>query len=214
MIAPYVWDPNILTRNGTVHLEWRAPAKPEDQVLVIMEPNISFQKASLIPLLIAERWYRAQGGASGAWKGKVVVINGERLSHVPHFKHNVAPMLDILKDDRVSLEGRNDVVSVLRTWPSATFLLHNYNNEYNYMTMELLWTGFPAVHNSPSWSTYGYYYEEADLEAGAAQLAAAMQFHGERLETYRSHAHALAWQHSPYNPETQAAWDQLLTGKE
>jgi hypothetical protein len=212
MIAPYVWDPNVLTRNGSLRLEWRPAARPEDQVLVIMEPNISFQKASFVPLMIAERWYRDQGGATGAWKGKVVVINGDRLGHVPHFKHNVLPLLDLEKDGRIVLEGRNDIVSVLRGWPSATFLLHNYNNEYNYMTMELLWAGFPALHNSPSWAKYGYYYEGADLAAASKQLTAAMGLHGERLETYKGHAHGLAWQHSPYNPDTQAAWEKLLVG--
>lgn len=213
MIAPYVWDPNILTRDGMMRLSWKAPTSPEDQVLVIMEPNISFQKASLIPLLIAEQWYRNKKKAGGNWKGKVVVINGERLKHVAHFKHNILEQLDLEKDGKISLEGRNDVVSVMRKWPSATFLLHNYNNEYNYMTMELLWAGFPALHNSPSWSKYGYYYEGVDVVEGAAQLEAAEKYHEERLETYRSQAHALAWRHSPYNPETQVAWENLLKGK-
>jgi hypothetical protein len=213
MVAPYVWDPNVLTRNGSLHLEWRPAARPEDQVLVIMEPNISFQKAATIPLMIAEKWYRAQGGAGGAWKGKVVVINGDRLMHVPHFKHNFLPLLDLQKDGRIALEGRNDVVSVLRSHPSATFILHNYNNEYNYMTMELMWTGFPVLQNSPSWAKYGYYYEEADLAGGAKQIDAIMRSHSDRLEAYKGHAHALAWRHSPYNPEIQAAWEKALLGK-
>ena len=44
IIAPYVWDPNILTRNGSRVLQWRAATAPEEEVFVIMEPNISFQK--------------------------------------------------------------------------------------------------------------------------------------------------------------------------
>ncbi len=57
-----------------------------------------------------------------------------------------------------------------------------------------------------------YYYEGADLSAASKQLTAAMGLHAERLETYKAHAHGLAWQHSPYNPETQAAWEKLLVG--
>jgi hypothetical protein len=32
------------------------------------------------------------------------------------------------------------------------------------------------------------------------------------LETYRSHARSLLWTHSPYNPDVQKAWTQLLCG--
>jgi hypothetical protein len=208
-IAPYVWDPNILTRDGTQSLTWRAPATPEEEVFVIMEPNISFQKASFVPLLIMERWYRDIGKPKG-WKGKIHLVNGERLLMVPHFLHNIMPYLEIYKDARVESTGRKDIVSTLREWPTATFVLHNYNNEFNYMTLELLWCGFPVLHNSPSWVEFGYGYSGADLKAGAALAEEARTKHSERLETYRAHATTLAWRYSPYNPAIQAAWAAIL----
>ena len=207
LIAPYVWDPSILTRDGTQPISWQEPKKPEDQVFVIMEPNISFQKASLIPLLIMERWYRTHGAN---WKGKIVVVNGDRLTMVPHFVANIQPCLEIFKDAKVELTGRNDIVSVLKEWPSATFVLHNYNNEFNYMTLELLYSGFPVLHNSPSWMEFGYGYKGADL-AGASELAeAARTRHSERMATYKSHAATLAWKYSPYNPAIHEAWGKII----
>jgi hypothetical protein len=80
------------------------------------------------------------------------------------------------------------------------------------MTMELLYSGFPALHNSPSWKNYGYYYEAADLAGGAAELTAIFKHHRDRLETYRAHAEAIQWRHSPYNPDNQAAWEKILKG--
>jgi hypothetical protein len=209
MIAPYVWDPNILTRDGTMNIQWRPPARPEDEVFVIMEPNISFQKCSLVPLFILERWYRDFGKGAN-WKGRVVVINGERMDATPHFKHNVEPLLDLYKEKRIEFLDRSDIVSALKNYPSATFILHNYNNEYNYMTMELLWAAFPVLHNSPSWREFGYSYEDADLAGGAACIESIRRSHAERLETYKAHAQCLAWRHSPYNPQVQAAWDRAL----
>jgi hypothetical protein len=209
LIAPYVWDPSILTRNGTLALQWRAPRTPEEEVFVVMEPNISFQKASLVPLMALERWYRDTGRAAG-WKGSVKVVNGERFQMVPHAKENVLPLLDLWRDGRIELLGRMDVVSVMREWPAATFVLHNYNNEFNYMTLELMWTGFPVVHNSPSWAAFGYSYEGAEIVEAARQIEAVRRGHAERLEAYRGHAHVLAWRHSPYNPEVQAAWEKIL----
>jgi hypothetical protein len=198
-----------LTKNGAQNIQWVAPARPEDEVFVIMEPNISFQKSGLVPLLILEKWYREAGKARG-WKGKIQVVNGERYSMIPHVVHNIMPLLEIFKDARVELLGRQDIVSTLKAWPSATFLLHNINNEFNYMTLELLWSGFPVLHNSPSWLSYGYGYEESDLAAGSALISSIHRGHAERLETYRAHAATLAWRYSPYNPEIQAAWAKII----
>ena len=211
LIAPYVWDPNLLTRDGALALRWRLPRTPEEEVFVVMEPNISFQKASTVPLMALERWYRDTGRAAG-WKGRVKVVNGDRMTLVPHAMENFLLQLDLWRDGRIDLLGRMDIVSVMREWPAASFVLHNYNNEFNYMTLELLWTGFPVVHNSPSWAAFGYSYEEADLAGAARQVEAVRRGHAGRLETYRGHAHVLAWRHSPYNPDVQAAWEKLLQG--
>lgn len=212
-IAPYVWDPNILTRDGTQSLTWRAPANSEEELFVIMEPNISFQKSSFVPLLIMERWYREVGKPKG-WKGKIQLVNGDRLMLVPHFVHNIMPYLEIYKDDKVESSGRNDIVSTLKEWPTATFILHNYNNEFNYMTLELLWCGFPVIHNSPSWVDFGYGYSGADLKTAADLVENARTRHAERIETYRGHATALAWRYSPYNPAIQKAWASIIENKE
>jgi len=209
LIAPYVWDHTILTRNGSRVLQWRAPATPEEEIFVIMEPNISFQKSGLIPLFILEKWYREVGKSRG-WKGTIQVVNGERYSMVPHVVHNILPRLEIFRDARVELLGRRDIVTALTTWPSATFLLHNVNNEFNYMTLELLCSGFPVLHNSPSWLEFGYGYTEADLATGATLVETIRGGHADRLETYRAHAATLAWRYSPYNPEIQAAWAKRI----
>jgi len=212
MIAPYIWDPSVLTRGGTQQFAWKAPAQPEDEVFVIMEPNISFQKCSLIPLLALEKWYRTVGRPRG-WKGSVQLVNGERLKAVPHFAHNIMPYLDIFKEGRVICHGRRDIVSTLNEWPSAIFILHNYNNEFNYMTLELLYSGFPVIHNSPSWLEFGYGYGGADLAAAAVAIEEARRHHEERLETYMAQAALLTWKYSPYNPTIHAAWEELLKNR-
>jgi len=210
LIAPYVWDPTILTNGGTERLAWKAPATPEEEVFIIMEPNISFQKCSYVPLMILEKWYREKGSN---WKGKVILVNGDRFLMVPHFMENVKPYLKLFQDNRVEITGRRDIVSTLQEWPTATFILHNYNNEFNYMTLELLWCGFPVLHNSPSWMEFGYGYKGADLAGGAELVEAARTRHVERYATYRAHAELLAWKYSPYNPNIHAAWDRIIKNR-
>lgn len=209
-IAPYVWDPCFLTNGGTEEPpRWKPATAGQDAPFVIMEPNISFQKCSLIPLLSLERWYRAKGKAAG-WKGKVIVVNGDRLVSTPHFVNSILPTLTLADDDRVEFTDRKSILVAMRSWPTATFVGHQFNNEYNYMTLELMYCGFPIVHNSHSWGSFGYYYEGNDLRSAAIQIDAAWSSHAERYEAYRSHARTLAWRHSPYNPDVHRAWEEQL----
>jgi hypothetical protein len=187
MIAPYVWDPCFLDRDRPIR--WQ----PGPEVLIIMEPNISFQKTAFVPLLIA----KAAGRAA-------VVVNGDRLKQISHFMDNILPGLG-----PVELLPRMDIRSVMSTWPSATFILHNVNNEFNYMTLELMWAGFPVIHNSPSWAKFGYFYSGSDI-AGAVKQLGQTATHASRRETYAAHAAMIAWRYSPYNPVVQTAWKRLL----
>jgi hypothetical protein len=205
MIAPYVWDPTFLSLEGPEPV-WKRPSSPADEVFVIMEPNISFQKSALIPLLILNKWYLSQKG----WGGRIIVVNGDRLTFIPHFKENIMENLAIFKEGKVELVERHSILDALKKWPSATFFLHNINNEFNYMTLELLWCGFPVLHNSPSWAPFGYSYSADDFTDATRTIQQIRTRHQESLETYRSHSRMLAWRHSPYNPENHKAWERLL----
>uniref|UniRef100_A0A6C0DBU3 Glycosyltransferase n=1 Tax=viral metagenome TaxID=1070528 RepID=A0A6C0DBU3_9ZZZZ len=207
MIAPYVWDPCFLTRDYTEFPRWKPRAAPEDDVIVIMEPNISFQKCCFVPLMAIERWYR---NGNRSWKGKVIVVNGDRVTDTTHFKNTIAPYLDICKDGLVTCKDRMDILSVMKEYPSALFMMHQVNNEYNYMTMELMWCGFPAVHNTDAWGQFGYSYTGNNIDLAAKQLEIAYSGHTNRLEAYKANANILTWQHSPYNPANQLAWDNLI----
>jgi len=205
-IAPYVWDSAVLTMDGSRNLTWRQRKGEEQEVFVIMEPNISFQKSALIPVMVLEQWYRSHK----SWNGKVVLVNGERIHGLPFFRENILDHLDLWKDGRIEIRGRMDMISVMREFPSASFLCHQMNNEYNYMVLELLWAGFPVIHNAAAWSEFGYYYRGSDIQDGARIVEEVRGNHQDRLEVYKSHARTLAWRHSPYNPEVHRAWLNLL----
>ena len=98
----------------------------------------------------------------------------------------------------------------MKEYPSATFILHQWNNEYNYMLFELFWAGYPVLHNAMSWGNFGYCYPGSDLNKMGQLYDDVLRNHHEKLETYKAHARALAWKHSPYNPEVQEGWACLL----
>jgi len=203
-IAPYVWDPCVLTAGFTRSFRWTPPVKGEE-VFLLIEPNISFQKTSLVPLCILESWYRKNPD----WKGKVVIVNGNRLEVLPYFMSSLASSFDLIRDGKVEFRGRMTIVDILTSFPSAIPICHQWNNEYNYMVLEYFHSLYPVIHNASDWSPYGYYYPNSDIAAGVVVLERAFG-HAQTIETFTSHAKTLTWRHSPYNPDVQRAWAALL----
>ena len=155
-----------------------------------------------------EGWYRKNKD----WNGQVVVVNGDRIASIPFFKESILNTLELQKDGKLVIIGRKDMITMMTEYPSATFVLHQWNNEYNYMTLELLWSGFPVIHNAQSWKEYGYCYEGNSVNNMISKISFVRERHGELLEAYKSHARLLAWTHSPYNPDLQRAWIKLVCG--
>lgn len=205
-IAPYVWDNSVLSSNNIKPRQWRPRQADEPTTFVIMEPNISVQKNSLIPLLIAEKYHAAFPQENV----RVVVVNGDRLRLSPHFDRNILPYLRLFKDDRIIFEPRKTMAAVQEAYPYAIPIVHHINNEFNYMTLEYLYSGFPVVHNCTSWRDFGYYYPENDINKGVVEALYAVRQHADSYETYVAHARGLLWRHSPYNPAVQEAWKKLI----
>lgn len=207
-VAPYIWDSTVLTDDGRRRIQWVPKTAEEPEKIIIMEPNISFQKTSLVPIMAMERWFRKHP----EWNGEVLVYNGERLMSTPFFRESIYPTLELNKANKIKFLGRKDIVSILKENPSATFVLHQWNNEYNYMLFELFWAGYPVIHNASStWGCFGYSYEGSDLDKMGSLYDKIRSTHKEMLETYKSHARQMAWRHSPYNPDVQKEWASLLS---
>ena len=204
-IAPYVWDPCILTLNGSREFKWRPRRESEIETFIIMEPNISFQKSSLIPILIAELNYREHKRPL-----KVIVTNGERLLTNPFFTRTILPRLELSKDNMIQFSGRHIITSIMNDYPHATAICHQVNNQYNYMALEFVTSGFPFIHNASDWHDIGYYYDGHSIDKGLIALNKALTCHLTNLELYKSASECVRWRHSPYNPDVQKAWALLV----
>ena len=206
-VVPYVWDPQILTGGGERNFQWKPAGSTDKEVFLILEPNISFQKCSLVPLMILEAWFRK----NPSWNGEVVIINGERLLMIPFFKETIWNTLEIVKAGRVKMRARMDILTLLKEFPSAVPICHQINNEYNYMVLEYFSAGYPVLHNASDWKDYGYYYANSDISAAAEQVEKIRKGHVENFYVYKSHARSLMWRHSPYNPEVHKEWARILS---
>lgn len=206
-VVPYVWDPCFVTQYGTrEELDW-IPLKDWTQMdMVVMEPNISFQKYAFYTLLLIEAFSKAHP----EWKGKVQVINGDRMKITANAMNNVLSNLTMYQTDRIILHPRKKIHTILKENRSACFLTHQWNNDYNYMTLELLYCNYPILHNSEAWNNFGYYYSINQWEKSIETLYIALKEHKNNMQIYKTHASNLIWNHSIHNPSIQSRWRDLL----
>ena len=207
-IAPYVWDPHFIEDLGHVYTSDGLTTESA-RTFIVMEPNISFQKNALIPILAIEAYFRKYPSRVK----EAIVINGQRLAENHYFTHNIAPYLTSLKAGALHLMPRAHIINLARVFKNAIIIQHQVNNEYNYSLLEWLTMGYPVVHNVPRFKTYGYYYEMNDFDAAAAQVEKIVEHHDKNTEAYKAHAKQLAWRFSPYNPENAEAWRRLVLEK-
>ncbi len=204
VIAPYVWDPCFLTEWGSNVPSWRPPACDEPPTFVIMEPNISFQKHGVAPLLVLEKWVLA----NSITKARIVVINGDRLRAAPYYVE-LEKQLDIFKKGFIESRPRMTVREVMKEFPSATVMCYHMDNELNYMTLEFLYAGYPIIHNAATWRNAGYYYNDL---TGAAAACQTVRQHSNIQAAYRSQTQEIFWKHSIHNPAVQEKWREILIG--
>ena len=204
-VVPYVWDPCFLTHYGQESMNW-TPSCWFHQDIVITDPSISFQKCAFYSLLLAEAFSKK----FPEWKGKVHVINGDRLTLSSHASQNILPALSLYQNKRIILHPRKKIHDIIKEHRSACFITHQWNNAYNYMTLELMYCNYPILHNSDGWESYGYHYSLQKWEEAIQTLRMALTCHKDNMNAYRTHAAQLIWKHSIHHPDIQRRWREIL----
>jgi hypothetical protein len=88
---------------------------------------------------------------------------------------------------------------------------HHWENGLNYLYYEVLYGGYPLIHNSEFLTEYGYYYNAFDADSGADALLKAYAEHNDGLSAYERKNETLFRRLDPKTPETIEAHEQLLS---
>lgn len=167
-ICPYVWDTDLIdhaVREAKVPLRYQ-PAGPTAELdVTIFEPNLSVHKSSLVPFVCLNDLERQDsslfqsihafcmlGEEGNADMERRTTHRKEMLSHLKiQGKTNLyrrLTMPSILEWFRVNKSNSNMVA-----------LTHNYMNNLNFVHLELMYLGYPVIHNCPKFQN-GLYYED------------------------------------------------------
>jgi hypothetical protein len=213
VLVPHLWHPSILNHytprllNKPYSALFFDATKPVHKKIniVIMEPNMSTMKTAWMPILACE---------------KLHIQHPELIEHVFVFNYpshkNAWDMIESLTvASKVRKFNRKSVAEIMYHFNSQSdrfpiFLSHQMLNSLNYIYYELLYYGYPLVHNSPDLDGCGYLYPENHISKCVEQILCAHRTHNSTLETYKANATKYLNRVDPFDVEVQAAFETRM----
>ncbi len=178
---PQIWSPlfgDVLKSDKSLTYGFAPPA-PAWRVGV-MDPNNTVMKTSHFPMLVTEAAYRQAPNRIH----NLLVANAAQFAEQDHFRR-FCNLLTLQGAGKLSVEHRY-ISWVFLTKYCDAIVTHHWENGLNYLYYEILYGGYPLIHNSAFLRDYGYYYEDFNPESGAEALIRAHETHADNLEAYRA----------------------------
>jgi len=208
-VTPHLWDPvfiDLFAREAGVDpfFHRSRTAATGQWRIGILEPNINVLKTFHLPLLVAEEAFRLAPDRID----HVLLFNTQHLAGIGHFD-DLTTSTDLFKAGKLSAEGRHATPLALARHIDAV-IVHQWENDLNYLYWDVLWSGHPLIHNSPSAAEVGYYYQSFDPADGGRVLADALARHADEAEDYQARALDFVRRFSIDAPAVRAATRDLL----
>lgn len=208
---PHIWEPLFIDKAieelkaGGEHEFGYKPGALAKRVSVF-EPNINVVKYCGMPMMVIEQAFRrCPDRIEHAW-----VTNSLHIKDHPTFIRMVQS-LDIQRARKISFESRFNTPYWLASRTDVV-VTHHWENGLNYAYYDVLYGGYPLVHNSEFLPDgVGYRYRGFDAQDGGRALAAALMSHDSVHEQYAKRAHAFLDTVKATAPQNVAAHERAIT---
>jgi hypothetical protein len=172
--VPFVWSPKFIENDakvyeGTDKTPWFDKKVFDKYVVACVEPNTSVLK-NMLPILYSyEHAYRLKPEAFQ----KFHVTNATQ-----HLKNSTllefAGSLDIHKEKKLAFDTRL-IITTLLAGEHHMLVSHQWGNPLNYAYLDIVYFGFPLVHNAHLCQDIGYYYEGFEVKDGGELIVKAAE---------------------------------------
>ena len=207
-IAPYIWDPMFVQSKlkSLSHKKLNLTySSVNAKKVCIFEPNKTVSKSCIIPLSIVNQfdsYFPSELESCSVFCTKF-------LRKKSFFQKYI---------NRLHISNKNNFLYFNNRWSMTEacarygniIVSHQIANELNYLYFESLYLGFPLIHNSPTLSDYGYYYDGFNVSLGANQIHNAILNHADCLESYKNDNQVLFSKYSPFNLNNIKGYEFLL----
>ncbi len=207
--VPHIWDPIFVearARAAGRNPFYKADRDTDALRVGILEPNVNVLKTFHLPLLACEEAFRLAPESID----NVLLFNTSLIKLVPHFLE-LTSSLDLFRAGKLFAEGRMPIAEVLHTHVDAV-VVHQWENDLNYLYWDVLWSGHPLIHNSPSIEGVGYAYASFDPADGGRAIVDASRRHRGRAAAARAEAMAFLHRFSIDSSAVRARHEELIAG--
>jgi hypothetical protein len=211
-VLPHIWSPLFLDRaiseladNLSFGYKPSQGSEPTPKRIAILEPNVNVVKTCHYPLLVCEEAYRQDPSLLKA----VYVTNTASIKQHTTFQHFIGTM-DIGLNGIATIEDRYTTPYFMSAHADIV-VSHQWENELNYLYYDLLYGGYPLIHNSTMLKC-GYYFESFDAYSGATVLLDVLRNHDRRAEQYAAEAKAFLATVQVDYPENIHKYEQAFLG--
>ena len=205
-VVPHIWEPTILNMsaiNAKRNLFYRAPNKPS-WVAACFDPNVNVVKTFHLPMLVTENAYRNQPNQIE----RLLLFGAEHLKNSVHVT-NMIQAMSLGRDNKLFVETRHKLADVIGVHCNAV-VAHQWENNLNYLYWEILYLGWPLIHNSTAFADVGYYYPEFDPIKGGQVMNEGLASHHDTNRTQKGAIRETLWGFSIDNPAVQARHTELI----
>jgi len=206
--SPYLWS-SFFIDEASRQKKGRTLRFNKDRAggISILEPNISYIKNFIIPILASEKANLKSPEAINT----VSVFNTQHLKNT-EFLHSITSGMSINKQKKLYLSNNWEAPDIYSRC-GQHIISHQVDSELNYQHLEALYLDLPLIHNSKTISSTGYYYKDSEIELAANQLINSILHHTNNLGEYRNASRELISIFSPGNKRNLDIYASLIFEK-
>jgi hypothetical protein len=137
-----------------------------------------------------------------------MLTNSNKLSTNKNFL-SIIRTLDLFKDKKVSSESRYQTAYITTQYMDIV-ICHQILNPLNYLYLDLVYMGYPVLHNAYMVSDLGYYYNNSDTIGGGQMLNHILENHDKNIEEYNERNKKVLNRYHVDNPILIETYDKLI----
>jgi len=211
--VPFVWSPKFIRqafelkklKAPTLEIEFdKKDLSFESWRIASMEPNQSVLK-NMVPILyIIEHAYSKR---PELFK-QVNITNAKDFRDNPLLVELVSD-LQIQKDGKIGFDPRWTVDSLISLF-AEVIISHQWGNPLNYAYLDVVFFGYPLIHNAHLCKDIGYYYEDYNLKDAGDLLIKAMEERKQDAEYMQRNREILTRYRAEYNQAMVNQYGDLI----
>ena len=221
--VPFVWNPKYL-QNSLNEIDrdrdrdrdksaLKYPTKyipSEKKVIGIMEPNINLVKYCMIPIMIAEEFFRTYPDSKDSIQN-VMITNSTGENNISNHKEflSIIKSFDLFKSKKISAESRYQTAYLLSQHVDLV-ISHQIMNPLNFIYLDIAYMGYPLLHNAPYVKDLGYYYPDSDVVEGAKKLEYILTEHDKHIDEYNERNKIVINRYLSTNPDIIETYHRLI----